>query len=468
MSAHAREVAELMREHCGGNRRLAMTRVDVRASAAFAAHNVVLFDAVELLERARSIKSPEEILCMNVAIGVAEVGMARMRGALRLGMTEASLWSILHQTNISMGGEWIDCRLLAAGDRAVPWMQETSLRMIRPCELVAFDTDVVGPLGYAADISRTFHSGPGRPKASQRHVYRLAPRPVYCCDDASITAQSPCGLRRNGVVVLDLTPARRAPGEHLGIDVHHYLVAVGTECRSLAPLEHPLGHPRQRVGPAYGVRGTARIRLTRDVGREVLYGLRGRCPAGGSIPSGDVPRGTWAPSPRPTPENARAAPTCRRRRPVRQLPVSMLGIGALGLLRALGLAVQAHELLHVLGGAVQPDIDEVGLVLHGGDAGQRPQFGVPVVHAHPRDRGPLAGLARRRGQGVLSRRKRRVRGAVQLSHRAGLFLVQIRVFGKTWSLESTQRPAIPHVRGVPAESRDRAGPKLPRATLFCL
>ena len=174
VAGHAREVAELMREHCGGNRRLAMTRADVRVPAAFAAHDLLLFDAVEVLERARSIKSPEEILCMNVAIGVAEVGMARMREALRPGMTEAALWSILHQTNISMGGEWIDCRLLAAGDRAVPWMQETSLRMIRPCELVAFDTDMIGPLGYAADISRTFFSGPGRPKPSQRDVYRLA------------------------------------------------------------------------------------------------------------------------------------------------------------------------------------------------------------------------------------------------------------------------------------------------------
>ena len=176
---HAREIAELVREHCGGNRRLAVTRTDVRAPAAFAAHHLELFDAVEVLERARSIKSPEEILCMNVAIGVAEVGMARMREALRPGMTDAALWSILHQTNISMGGEWIDCRLLASGDRAVPWMQETSQRMIRPCELVAFDTDMIGPLGYAADISRTFFSGPGRPKKSQRDVYRLAHEEVH-------------------------------------------------------------------------------------------------------------------------------------------------------------------------------------------------------------------------------------------------------------------------------------------------
>ena len=172
--ALAQEIAELMHAHCGGNRRLAMTHTDVRRVAAFGQHNIELVDGVEVMERARSIKSPEEIMCMNVAIGVAEVGMSRMREALRPGISENDLWSILHQTNISMGGDWIDCRLVSSGDRAVPWMQESSMRMIRASELVAFDTDMIGPFGYAADISRTFFSGPGKPSQSQRDVYQLA------------------------------------------------------------------------------------------------------------------------------------------------------------------------------------------------------------------------------------------------------------------------------------------------------
>ena len=65
----------------------------------------------------------------------------------------------------------------------------------------------------------------------------LSPWSVRRRDDASITAQPPCGLRRDGSVVLDLTPARGAPGEHLGIDVHHYLVAVRAECRRLLLLK---------------------------------------------------------------------------------------------------------------------------------------------------------------------------------------------------------------------------------------
>ena len=179
VSQVAAEVTDLVEAHCGGNRRLAVTRVDVRTAGALGERDIEVFDAVEVLEHARSIKSPEEILCMNVAIGTAEVGMARMREALRPGMTETEFWSILHQTNIAMGGDWIDCRLVSSGDRSVPWLQEASQRVIRPAELVAFDTDMIGPFGYAADISRTFYSGPGKPDKSKRDVYKLAYEEVH-------------------------------------------------------------------------------------------------------------------------------------------------------------------------------------------------------------------------------------------------------------------------------------------------
>ena len=62
--------------------------------------------------------------------------------------------------------------------------------------------------------------------------------------------------------------------------------------------------------------------------------------------------------------------------PEREASVLMLGVGPLGLFGALGPAIQAHELLHVLGGAVQSDVQQVGFVLRSGDAGQRPDLGV--------------------------------------------------------------------------------------------
>ncbi len=170
----AEEIAELVAAHGGGNKRLALDHCDPLGAAALAGHGIEIVNGQEVMERARPIKSADEIALMKVSIAVCETAMARMREALEPGMTENELWSILHQVNIAMGGEWIETRLLASGGRTNPWFQECGERVIGPGDLVSFDTDMIGPFGYCADISRTYFCGPGRPSAEQRRLYRLA------------------------------------------------------------------------------------------------------------------------------------------------------------------------------------------------------------------------------------------------------------------------------------------------------
>ena len=133
--------------------------------------NVV--DAKLILEQARVIKSQEELKCMKSAIDVAEIGVKKMREELKAGMTEDELWSILHKTNIEYGGEWIECRILSSGERTNPWMQESSNKVMQNGEIVAFDTDMVGPYGYCADISRTFVVG-HKFNDNQKKLYSMA------------------------------------------------------------------------------------------------------------------------------------------------------------------------------------------------------------------------------------------------------------------------------------------------------
>jgi len=168
------QISDLLDQHCTGTRRLAVERAGTRAPAAFAALGVEVVDGSDVIEYARRIKSAEEVLCMNHAIAVAEDGMYRMREHCRPGISETQLWSHLWQANTEAGGDWIECRLLSAGDRTNPWQQEASSRLIRADELVCFDTDMIGPFGYAADISRAFFSGPGRPSDYQRELYSRA------------------------------------------------------------------------------------------------------------------------------------------------------------------------------------------------------------------------------------------------------------------------------------------------------
>ena len=174
----AEEVADLTLRHGGGNRRLAIDRCDPMGAQRLIARGVELHDSQEAIEMARVIKSPEELQCLQLSMDVCDLAVDRMREALRPGLTENQLWSILHQTNIAHDGEWIECRLLSSGERTNPWFQESGNRVIQPGHIVGFDTDMVGPTGYLADISRTWVC-PGKPPTDRhRMLYELAQEQV--------------------------------------------------------------------------------------------------------------------------------------------------------------------------------------------------------------------------------------------------------------------------------------------------
>jgi Xaa-Pro aminopeptidase len=152
----AREVADLVQRHGGGNRRLAVDRCDPWGAERLARHGIQLFDAQPLTEQARVIKGPQEIEQHRISMGVCDLGIARMREVLAPGITENQLWSVFHATNIAHGGEWGESRLLSSGPRTNPWFQDPSNRVIEAGDVVAFDTDMVGPGGALSDISRSF------------------------------------------------------------------------------------------------------------------------------------------------------------------------------------------------------------------------------------------------------------------------------------------------------------------------
>ena len=141
------------------SKKIAIDVINAPAVTALNKSGIEVVDAKSIVEQARVIKSPEELKCMKAAIDVAEIGVNKMREELKAGMTEDELWSILHKTNIEYGGEWIECRILSSGERTNPWMQESSNKVIQHGEMVSFDTDMVGPYGYCADISRAFVVG---------------------------------------------------------------------------------------------------------------------------------------------------------------------------------------------------------------------------------------------------------------------------------------------------------------------
>jgi Xaa-Pro aminopeptidase len=173
------EIVDILQKHAPGERRLAVDRLDPFGTLSLGKRGIELLDGLALMETARLIKSPGELVLMGESLRAAEKGIERMRRDLRPGITENDLWANLHDENIRHGGEWIETRLLASGPRTNPWMHECSSRVLQDGELLAFDTDMVGPNGYCSDISRTWRIGDGRPTDEQRKLYEYAYSQVH-------------------------------------------------------------------------------------------------------------------------------------------------------------------------------------------------------------------------------------------------------------------------------------------------
>jgi Xaa-Pro aminopeptidase len=111
----AGQVAELLAAHAGTNRRLAVDKILLQGARALEAAGFELHEGEEVMEKARSIKGPDEILAMRCASDACEKSVAAMEAACAPGLTEDDVWAVLHAENIRRGGEWIETRLWPRG-----------------------------------------------------------------------------------------------------------------------------------------------------------------------------------------------------------------------------------------------------------------------------------------------------------------------------------------------------------------
>jgi Xaa-Pro dipeptidase len=170
----AGEIGDLMRQYGGGNRRLAIDKLELPGDHALSALGLDLVDGGPITEIARSIKSPDEITLMRWTIRVCEAGMARIYEHSVPGATERELWAHLHFENARSGGDWLETKLLTCGGHTNPWYSECTDRVCQKGEMISFDTDMIGPFGYCADLSRSWTCGYTPMTNAQSRLYGAA------------------------------------------------------------------------------------------------------------------------------------------------------------------------------------------------------------------------------------------------------------------------------------------------------
>ena len=171
----AKEIADLVQQHGEGNQRIGVDKPMLHAIWALENNGFTIFAGEELTEKARAIKSIDEINAMRCAIYACEQSVEAMALAAKPGLSENEIWAVLHAENIKRGGEWIETRLLASGPRTNPWFQESGPRIVQNNEILSFDTDMIGPYGICADLSRSWWIGDGQPRPdmvyAMQHAY---------------------------------------------------------------------------------------------------------------------------------------------------------------------------------------------------------------------------------------------------------------------------------------------------------
>ena len=166
------QIDDLIAAH-SPNKRLAVDKMAISGVRAFMEAGYIIEEGAELSEKARSIKGLDEIRAVRCSIHSTEIACRLMEENAAPGMTEDDIWAVMHVENIRRGGEWIECRLLSSGQRTNPWFQECGPRIVQNGDIVAYDTDLVGPYGMCCDISRTFWVGDGEPTADMKRLYQI-------------------------------------------------------------------------------------------------------------------------------------------------------------------------------------------------------------------------------------------------------------------------------------------------------
>lgn len=122
-----------------------------------------LVDGEPLLDRARRVKTPEEVDGIRVSVGIAERSLAQAEAALAPGMTERQLTAVFMEAMASAGVTTPATQDVAwITTRERPWRRARRDAPVERGDLVAFAAGVIAG-GYVGELGRTRPVAGGAP-----------------------------------------------------------------------------------------------------------------------------------------------------------------------------------------------------------------------------------------------------------------------------------------------------------------
>ena len=211
------QIRETLREHGCGTDILAADRADTLMIRALETQGTRVVDGKAVLEHARAIKSAEEIIAFRASLATCEQSVRSLHEFAVPGTRESEAFGHLVGQSLARGGEYPETRLLTSGARTNPWFQETSDRVIEAGDLLSFDTDLIGPMGFYNDISRSWVIGDRRPTPGQATLLDISREQLAHNIDPAAPRHVVRGVRLEGIPPARCLPPQplRRPGPRL-------------------------------------------------------------------------------------------------------------------------------------------------------------------------------------------------------------------------------------------------------------
>ncbi|MBM2812987.1 MAG: peptidase, partial [Chloroflexi bacterium] len=169
----AQIISDLMIEHGVADSPLGVDPLDAAAYNALTDARVRVANAGPIIERARSIKTQDEVAIYHEIGDQYARTMAAFRDGLRPGVTELELAALVTASWSDVGGEEIAQLNICAGENMNPWRRWPSERPVQEGEFVGIDLHGRGANGMRGDASRTYFVG-DHPTQEQRDLYKRA------------------------------------------------------------------------------------------------------------------------------------------------------------------------------------------------------------------------------------------------------------------------------------------------------
>jgi Xaa-Pro aminopeptidase len=166
----AAKIAEQLREQGLLNETLGVDVVEPVVLRALEAEGITVEDGQQVMQRARVIKTEDEIVLLDTAAMMVDAAYEDLYAALRPGISENECVGIVAKKLYDLGSEHVEGVNAISGERCNPHPHVYSDRILRPGDPAYFDV-THAYMGYRTCYYRTFAVGYATPALSDAYKY---------------------------------------------------------------------------------------------------------------------------------------------------------------------------------------------------------------------------------------------------------------------------------------------------------